>query len=83
MHCLDIPLPSFWEVIPSVGHYEQVYKTTKFDKASPRGMPHTAWGVKNLTKILRDDYASYNDRVLAYIFLREMSYIARGMIPKL
>jgi hypothetical protein len=57
--------------------------TPKFDKASPRGLPRTAWEVKCLVKLLHDSYGPYNDRVLAYIFLWEMHYIARGVTEDL
>jgi len=58
---------------------ERGFVIQQFDKASPKGMPHTAWEVKCLIKLLHNDYCPYYDRVLAYIFLREMHYIARGV----
>ena len=109
MHCLDLPLLLFWEVIPFYRNYEQdntmrnmlseqfymlrrtntVFhhihqgvlivhdnwntpmeergcRTPKFDKASPKGMPHTTWEVKSLVKLLHDDYGPYYDCVLQY-----------------
>jgi hypothetical protein len=57
--------------------------TQKFDKASPKGLPRTAWEVKCLVQLLHDSYGPYYDRVLAYIFLREMHYIARGVIESI
>src|SRR5258708_1528549 len=32
---------------------EKGHRTPKFDKASPKGMPRTAWEVKSLVKLLR------------------------------
>jgi hypothetical protein len=49
-----------------------------FDKASPRGMPLTAWDVKQLIKLLRNDDEPYYDQVLAYVFLREFFFISNG-----
>src|SRR5258708_35955624 len=53
--------------------------TQQFDLASPKGMLRTAWEAKCLIKLLHDDYCPYYDRVLAYIFLREMHYITRSV----
>ena len=54
---------------------------SKFERASLRGMPTTAWQVKDLIKMLRDEYARHNDRVLAYVFLQEMYFIAICVHP--
>jgi hypothetical protein len=63
--------------------FEGNSSTRAFDKASPRGMPLTAWEVDRLIKILYNDYSLHDDRVLAYIFLREFYIISRGIVPDL
>ena len=53
----------------------------KFYKASPQGMPRTAWEVKCLLKLLHNDFSKHYDKVLAFVFLREFYLIARGVLP--
>src|SRR5882757_273160 len=46
-------------------------------------MPLTAWEVKQLIKLLQNDYDNYYDRTLAYVFLREFFFISIGTTPSL
>ena len=62
-------------------HSETIHYAPKFDKASPKGMPLTAWHVNCLIKMLRNEYSFHNDRTLAYVFLRELYFIAMGVHP--
>ena len=53
----------------------------KFRKASPQGIPHTAWEVNCLVHLLTNEYVNATDRILAYLFLQELYFIARGVVP--
>jgi hypothetical protein len=55
----------------------------KFNRASPQGMPRTAWEVRSLIRILCNEYSPHFDRILSYIFLREFFFIARSVTPSL
>ena len=125
MHRLDLPIPSFWDVIRCVGHYERDNtlrnllspaffvsgqnnsvlhrlhqaaqiaheernapqedrrtRGAKIARVSPAGIPRTAWEVKGLLRLVHNNYANYDDQMLAYIFLRELYFIARSVIPE-
>jgi hypothetical protein len=44
-------------------------------------MPTTAWQVRCLINMLHNQYAYHHDRILAYMFLREMYFISSCVHP--